>query len=62
MLLWTNRAAEPGVVGCIEYPVRSDGIIDHMPGKDDLVADSDARIGMWAECKGAGTRTGEEIT
>lgn len=62
MLLWTNGRTEPGVIGRVENPVRSDGIIDHMPGKDDLVADSDTRIGMWAECKGAGTRTGEEIT
>jgi len=62
MLLWTNGGAEPGVVGRIEDPVRSDGIIDNVAGKDDLVADRDARIGMWAKCKGAGTRTGEEIT
>src|SRR3990167_7001444 len=62
MLPWSDRGAEPGIVGCVEDPVRTDRVIGDMAGKDCLIAYRHSNIGVGPNRQRARSRAGRKIT
>ena len=56
MLLGPERSSEPGIVRRIEDPVGTNGVVSHMAGENDLVADRHAHKGHTRQCEGPRSR------
>ena len=61
MLRWSDRGAEPGIVGCVEDPVRTDRVIGDIAGKDCLISYRHSNAGVGPNRQRARSRAWRKI-